>query len=403
MTRIKQKTAWYVNLYTLPIILACIGLYFVFEGSSIRALNQYNDAFYFVKRQAVWFVLAIVGMIVCSRINYKRFYAIALPAVVISIVLLVVVLIPGLGLKVNGARRWIDVGFLNFQPAELVKSAIILYLAAWFQHQEKQRLMAFILLLVIIAGLVMAQPDMGTAMIITLISIGMYFVAGVDLKKFFLALPVFVVVAIVTAQSATYRLHRLRVLFDINQDPQGIGYHVRQIVIALQNGGLFGLGFGGSKQKYLFLPEAHTDSIFAILVEELGFVGGFGLVCLYALFLYYLYRVVVQMKDRFGFMLGSGILLYFGLQSFINLAAMTRLAPLTGVPLPFISNGGTNLFVSFCLVGIIINLARHESAVAESTMPNFIQAGILPIKSKSEVKKLNKEKTQTSTLRHPRK
>lgn len=393
MKRVKQRSAWYTNLYTLPIVLTIIGIYFVFEGSSIRSLTDYKDAFFFVKKQAIWFVIGIVGMFVCARINYKHFYKVALPIVVVSIVFLVAVLIPGIGTKVNGARRWIDLGFTNFQPAELVKSAVILYLAAWFQHRERQRIIAFILLLFIIAGLVMAQPDMGTAMIIVMIALGMYFVAGVDLKKFFIALPGLVIIAFITAQSASYRLHRLRVLFDVDADPQGIGYHVRQIMIAMQNGGLLGLGFGGSKQKFLFLPEAHTDSIFAIFVEELGFVGSVGLICLYALFLYYLYRVVVQMKDRFGFMLGSGILLFFGLQTFLNLAAMTRIAPLTGVPLPFMSYGGTSLFVSFCLTGIMINLASQESTPQVSSIPQFLHTGIIPGSSPEPAKK-------TPAIRH---
>lgn len=382
MSRIRQKTAWYTNLYTLPLLLTCIGLYFVFEGSSIRSLNIYGDTFYFLKRQAVWFMISLGGMFVCTRIDYRFFYKIALPTVVISILLLLLVLIPGFGVKVNGAQRWINLGIFSFQPAELVKLAVILYLAAWFQHREKQRIVAFILLMLIVTGLIMLQPDMGTTMIIVLISLGMYFLAGVDLKKFFLALPLFGVLTLITAQSATYRLHRLRVLFDINSDPQGIGYHVRQVMIALQNGALFGLGFGGSKQKFLFLPEAHTDSIFAIIVEELGFVGAFCLVAIYALFLYYLYRVVVQMKDRFGFMLGGGIMLFFGLQSLINLAAMTRLAPLTGVPLPFISSGGTNLFISFCLTGIMINLAKHGSTRQDILFANFGKIGTIPVKRK---------------------
>jgi len=382
MSRIKSKTAWYINLYTLPIILTCIGLYFVFEGSSIRALTLYEDPYFFVKRQAMWFFLSLIGMFVCSRLNYRRLYIIALPAVILSIVLLIAVLIPGIGSNVNGARRWFNLGPFNIQPAEIAKSAIILYLAAWFRHREKQRIIAFILLLLVIAGLIMLQPDMGTTMIIVLTSIGMYFVAGVDLKKFFMVLPALALVAIITAQSATYRLHRLLVLFDINSDPQGIGYHVRQIIIAMQNGGLLGLGFGGSKQKFLFLPEPHTDSIFAIIVEELGFLGGFGLISLYALFLYYMYRVVVQMKDRFGFMLGSGIVLFFGFQSLINLAAMTRLAPLTGIPLPFISYGGTSLLISFCFVGIMISLTRQENPAAQQHfIVKAFRSGSVPLKS----------------------
>jgi cell division protein FtsW len=207
----------------------------------------------------------------------------------------------------------------------------------------------------------MLQPDMGTAIIVVLLAIGMYFMAGVDIKQLLWLIPIFIIGALITAQSATYRLHRLRVLFDSDLDPLGIGYHVRQVMIAMQNGGMLGLGLGASKQKYGFLPEAHTDSIFAILVEETGFIGGLGLIFLYALFMYYLYRVVAQTKDRFGFMLASGVLIFFGLQSVLNLAAMTKLAPLTGVPLPFISNGGTNLLMSYVMMGIAISINRFSN------------------------------------------
>lgn len=359
MDRKKLNAAWYNNLYILPIILSLIGLYFVYEASSIRAIEAYKDDMYFLKRQILWCGLGITSMILVSRISYRRLSSLALPAIIFSLITLVAVLIPGIGSKINGASRWIDLGPFGFQPAEFVKLSVILYLAAWFRQREKQRIFAFIALLLLLAGLVMLQPDMGTAIIIITLSLGMYFIAGVQIRQLLWVLPVFVGIAVVTAQSASYRLHRLRVLFDSTLDPLGIGYHVRQVTIALQNGGLLGLGFGASKQKNLFLPEAHTDSIFAIFVEEMGFIGAIGLIILYALFLYYLYRVIVQTKDRYGFMLASGILIFFGIQSILNLAAMTKLAPLTGVPLPFISSGGTNLLVSYILVGIVISVSRH--------------------------------------------
>lgn len=360
MTSKSVSSHWYSNLYTIPIILTLIGLYFVFESSSIRTIQELGDPFFYVKRQAVWFVLGIIAMFLLSKFDHKKIVYFAMPSIILSIIFLIAVLIPGIGTKVNGARRWIDLGFTNFQPSELVKSSVIIYLAAWFQHREKQRIYAFAILLLFLVALIMAQPDMGTAMIIGMISVGMYFLAGVDLKQLLLMIPAFVLLAVLTAQSAAYRLQRLMSLFDINHDPQGIGYHVRQIIIAFQNGGFLGVGFGASRQRYLYLPEAHTDSIFAIFVEELGFVGAFAFVALSAVFLYYLYRMVIQARNRYGFMLGSGIFLYFGLQSLVNLASMTRLIPLTGVPLPFMSYGGTHLFISFCLVGIAINIASSK-------------------------------------------
>lgn len=356
-----KSSSWYNNLYTIPIILTLVGLYFVFESSSIRTIQEVGDPYYYVKRQTMWFLLGLVAMFFLARVDYRKIAVMAMPSIIVSIIFLILVLIPGIGSKVNGARRWIDLGFTNFQPSELVKSSVILYLASWFQHREKKRIYAFAMLLLFLMALIMAQPDMGTAMVIGMIAVGMYFLAGVDLKQLMLLVPAFALLAVLTAQSATYRLQRLISLFDINHDPQGLGYHVRQIIIAYQNGGLLGTGLGASRQKYLYLPEAHTDSIFAIFVEELGFVGALAFVASSVVFLYYLYRMVIQAKDRFGFMLGSGIFLYFAIQSFVNLASMTRLIPLTGVPLPFISYGGTSLFVSYCLIGIAINIAsaRH--------------------------------------------
>jgi cell division protein FtsW len=356
----KHTSHWYSNLYTLPIILTVIGLYFVFESSSIRTFHDFGDPFFYLKRQAGWFTIGIVAMFVLSKFDYRRIIFLAMPIMFLSLILLIAVLIPGIGSKVNGARRWIDVGFTNFQPSEFVKASVIVYFSAWFQHREKKRIFAFVTLMLVVITLVMMQPDMGTAMIIGMISVGMYFLAGVDLKQLFLLIPAFVALALVTAQSASYRFQRLISLFDIDHDPQGIGYHVRQIVIAFQNGGLLGAGLGASKQKYLYLPEAHTDSIFAIYVEEMGLVGAIGLIFLLFLLIYYLYRAVAQAHDRFGFMLGSGIFLYFSLQSIINLASMTRLMPLTGVPLPFISYGGTSLFVSYSLIGIMISIASKK-------------------------------------------
>lgn len=367
----KDTSNWYSNLYTLPIVLTLVGLYFVYESSSIRSLEYFGDSFYYFKKQLMWFFLGIGSMYFFSRFDYKKTPVFALPSIVISIILLIAVLIPGVGTVVNGARRWIVIGFFNFQPAEMVKAAVIIYLSAWFQHREKQRIVAFAILLLFIIALIMAQPDMGTSLVVGSIAVGMYFLAGVDLKQLFFLIPAFIGLAIITAQSASYRVQRLLALFDVNYDPQGMGYHVRQILIAIQNGGLIGMGIGASKQKFLYLPEAHTDSIFAIIVEELGLIGAIAFIALSSLFLYHLYRVVIQAKDRFGFMLGSGIFLYFGIQSIANLASMTRLIPLTGVPLPFISYGGTNLLISFTLVGIAINISSSKLH-DDSSEHNFI-------------------------------
>jgi cell division protein FtsW len=208
-------------------------------------------------------------------------------------------------------------------------------------------------------GLIMLQPDMGTASIIFGISIICYFLAGVELRWLLLLIPVSLLGFVTLAQVAPYRLKRLTAFFDPNADPLGITYHINQIMISLSNGGIFGQGFGASKQKHLYLPEAHTDSIFAIVGEEIGFVGSTLFIGAFVFLLLYIFRISEKAPDRFGRLLAGSIFGFFGLQTLINLGSMVHIIPLTGVPLPFISYGGTNLLLCFSLMGILLNVAKQ--------------------------------------------
>lgn len=346
------------SLITLPIAISIVGLFFVFEASSVRSFHEFSDSFHYFKLQLVWIVLGISAMLFFSFFNYKKLYLFSLILMLSTMFLLFIVLIPGIGQQAGGARRWIDLGIINLQPTEFAKLSVIIYLASWFINRERKRFFSFLTLLAVLMLLIILQPDMGTAIIVFFLSIIIYYLAGIELTYLTLLLPVSFVVFFVLVKVSPYRFKRLLAFFDPSLDPLGITYHINQILISLGSGGLFGQGFGSSRQKYLYLPEAHTDSIFAIIGEEFGFIGCFLLISLFVYLIYQIYKVVLSSPDRFGKLLAGGIFAFFNLQIIINLSGMVNLLPLTGVPLPFISYGGSNLLVSFILMGILINIAR---------------------------------------------
>ena len=348
-------------LFFLPIALSIVGLFFIFEASSVSAFRELGDSFYFLKRQALLTVAGIGLMVFFSRFHYKHLYNLAFPALLASIIALIIVIIPHITNPIAGARRWISIGWFNFQPAEFTKLAMILYLSSWFMRREKQRFVSFAVLMIFMIALIMGQPDLGTATIIVLLSICMYVLAGEEIKYLFLAFPFGVAGLFILIKSSPYRMKRLLTFLNPSVDTQGISYHLNQILISLSAGGLFGRGFSESRQKYQFLPEAHTDSIFAIIGEETGFFGALGLICAYMYLLYALYRVAARCPDRYGKLVSSAIFCLVALHIVINLCGMVNLLPLTGVPLPFLSYGGSNLLVLYIMMGIVINIARRHN------------------------------------------
>jgi len=343
------------TLTMLPFILAVSGLFFVFEASYIRAFGEYGDSFHYLKVQALWILLGGVVMFLLSLLDYHKWYYLAFYMMLISLSLLFLVLIPGIGSKIGGARRWI----FGFQPSEIAKITTIIYLSSWFLTKERKRFFSFVLLLGLLVFLIMLQPDMGTASIIFSISIASYFLAGVELRYLLLLIPTALAGFASLAWLAPYRLKRLTAFFDPTVDPLGITYHVNQIQISLSNGGIFGRGFGASKQKHLFLPEAHTDSIFAIVGEEVGFIGSMLFIGAFVVLILYIFRIAEKAPDRYGRLLAGTIFSFFGVQTLVNLGSMVHIIPLTGVPLPFVSYGGTNLLLCFSLMGIVLNIARQ--------------------------------------------
>jgi cell division protein FtsW len=346
-------------LLGVVIVLTLFGLLMLFEASSFIAFRDFHDKYYYLREQSVWLLLGLFCLGFFSFFDYHKLYYLALPILIAAIVMLLLVFVPGIGVYVLGARRWINVGFSVLQPAEFVKLGLAVYLAAWFSTKEKKRFLAFSLLVGFVLLLVMLEPDMGTASVILAEALVVYFISGGSLLHFIFVLPVLAVVGFILVKLEPYRAARLATFLNFNQSLESSSYHVRQILIALGMGGIGGVGLGNSLQKYAYLPENATDSIFAIIAEEFGFIGGMLLIGLYAMLIWRGFVIASRAKDAFGKLLASGIITYLGVQAIINLGAQTALIPLTGIPLPFISYGGSALVVSLCAIGILLNISKQ--------------------------------------------
>lgn len=333
----------------------------IYDVSSYAAFRDFSDKYHYIKDQFLWVMLGFTALIFFSLFNYHKLYFLALPILFTALVLLVLVFIPGIGIKLLGAKRWIDAGAFVLQPAEFVKLALAIYLAAWFSKKEKGRLLAFLLLMSLVLGLVMLEPDMGTAIVILAEAFSIYFLSGANILYFSLLVPAVAFLGFLAIKFSPYRAKRLESFLNIGQsvDLDSSSYHVKQILIALGSGGFMGVGIGNSLQKYAYLPESTTDSIFAIIAEEFGFIGATTLVLFFLFIIGRCFYISVNAKDNFGKLLGGGITTFLAVQTIINLAAQTVLVPLTGIPLPFISYGGSALIVDLAAVGIILNISRQ--------------------------------------------
>lgn len=348
-------------LFALCIILLTLfGLFMIYDASSYVSFRDFGDKYHYIKDQIFWAVLGFAGFGFFSFFDYKKLYYFAVPILLLSIVLLVMVFIPGLGVYTLGAHRWVNFRFFVLQSSEFAKLSLVIYLAAWFSNREKGRLLAFILLLGLVLLLVIMEPDMGTAAIILAASLVMYFLSGAPSWQFAALIPAFGVLGFLAAKLAPYRAQRLTTFLNVNSSPQNYSYQVKQILIALGSGGMFGIGLGNSLQKYAYLPESTTDSIFAIIAEETGFVGSLILIGVYVFLILIGFRIAMKAKDNFGKLLAGGITTLLAMQTIINLSSQAALLPLTGIPLPFVSYGGSALIVNLASAGILLNISRQN-------------------------------------------
>lgn len=346
------------GLFFMVLALSFFGLLMIYEASSVVAIRDFGDKFYFARDQFKWMVLGIGVMLFLANFDYRLLYKLSLPLLILEILFLLAVFIPGIGVRSLGASRWLNFRFVSFQPSELAKIVLMIYLSAWLSSKEKGRLTAFFILMVIFGGLIVLQPDMGTMIILSLTAIFIYFLSGAPIWHFIIiGISAFFGMAGLI-KIVPYRMNRWLAFLNPQSDPLGVSYHINQILISLGSGGFWGLGIGKSRQKFAYLPEATTDSIFAIIAEEFGFIGSLILIiCLFLLF-YQGYKIALGRTDKFGRLLGFGLTLYLFFQTVINLMGILALIPLTGVPLPFISYGGSSLIVSMMAIGIILNIGR---------------------------------------------
>jgi len=346
--------------------LLAIGMVMIYSASSIFAYETYGDSMYYLKRHAIYMVLGLCLCIAFMNTDYARLRRFIKPFLLISIVLLISVFIPGIGRAAGGARRWIGVGPVSFQPSEIAKLAMVFYTADLFARKQSE-INSFVygfLPLVLVLGLcvllILAEPDLGTGVALALLIIIMAFVAGVDIKHlFFISLPGVMTVMLLIL-TKPYRIKRVTAFFNPWQDMRGSGFQLVQSLIAMGSGGIFGVGLGHSKQKLFYLPEAHTDFIFAIIGEELGIIGTLGVVALFVVFIWLGFKIAYSARDLFGQFLVCGLVSMIALQVIINIAAVTGSMPPKGMPLPFISYGGTSLVYSMASVGLLLNVARHR-------------------------------------------
>lgn len=349
------------DLPLLVIILALLlfGLLMIYDASSVIAFGTYGDKYHFIKDQLIWVVLGLASLSFLSRFDYHKFFNLALPSLIFAMTILILVFMPGIGSSTKGASRWINIFSFRLQPAEFVKLSLSIYLAAWFSNKEKGRFIAFSLLLGALLLLVMLQPDMGTASIILFEGVAIYFLSGGSVVHFLTAGPIVAFLGYIIIKLEPYRAARLTSFLNLGNSLTGTSYHVKQILIALGTGGVWGLGIGNSIQKYAYLPENVTDSIFPIIAEEFGFIGATILIIAFFLLVWRGFFIAARARDKFGKLLAGGIISFVGIQIVINLGAMTALFPLTGVPLPFISYGGSALVVDLAAMGILLNISRH--------------------------------------------
>jgi cell division protein FtsW len=349
--------------------LAAFGLVMVFSASEVQGWLWFHNPAYYFERQLLWLALGVVLLWAGAHIDYHRLRSLAWPLAGVTVVLMVLVLLPHFGIEVNGARRWLRLGPLQMQPAELAKVASIIFMALWLErHRERigsleDGVVPFLALLGAVTVLVILERDLGTTLIVAGILLSQFLVAGGRKRHVLLLLLIVGLCLYVFIRMEPYRLHRILAFVDPWADPLNTGFQAIQSVVALGSGGITGLGLGHSIQKYQWLPFAHTDFIFAIVGEETGLLGTTIVLALFGLFTYRGYRVALKAPDAFGSLLACGVTTWIAFQALVNIAAVTVTLPTTGIPLPFISYGGSSLAITLLAVGILMNVSTQSEKV----------------------------------------
>lgn len=349
-------------------LLLLIGLIMVFSASGVMAETRYGDSMFFLKRQAVWIVLGLLALHWVSRQDYDIWKSMMPIVLCLTIGCLILVLIPDVGSKVNGSRRWFRVAGLSFQPGELAKLTAVLYLASFLVRREeditsfKKGVLAPVIVVGALAGLALLEPDMGTAMVLVAVLLGLLFLGGARITHLVGLVLSLLPLAYLLIMESDYRRRRLMSFLDPWQDPHDAGFQLTQSFVALGNGGFAGVGLGEGRQKLFFLPEAHADFVLALVGEELGFLGTGLLMVLFAILLVKGFHIAGRAPDAFGRHLASGVTLLLGIQVLINAGVVSGLLPTKGLTLPLVSYGGSSLIVTLIAIGMLLSISREDPA-----------------------------------------
>jgi len=353
-------------LFITVLILMTFGLVMIYSSSYIWAEYKFNNSFHYVINQGIFLIIGIILMIVVSKINYNNYYKYANISLFIAFGLLILVLIPGIGSVRNGSRSWFGIGGFGVQPSEFAKLSLIIFTSKYLQKSNKfikdykRGVIPILIVLFLFFGLIMLEPDFGTGMIIVVSIIALLFIAGVNMKFFFIlgAIGIIGIVGLIIV--APYRMDRITSFLDPWSDPLGTGFQIIQSLYAIGPGGLLGTGFLNSRQKYFYLPEPQTDFIFSIISEEFGVLGVVIVTSMFAIILYRGIKIALKTENLFAKYLCFGLTFQIIIQAILNLAVVIGLVPVTGVTLPFLSYGGSSLLISCLSIGIILNISRSD-------------------------------------------
>ncbi|MCD8509652.1 MAG: stage V sporulation protein E [Bacillus sp. (in: Bacteria)] len=361
----KTKSAPDILLITATMSLLVVGLIMVYSASAVMAHYNFDDSFFFLKRQLFFASLGVVAMLFMMNVDYWTWRRMTKVIIIVCFVLLLIVLIPGVGLVRGGARSWLGVGAFSIQPSEFMKIAMIFFLAKYLSEKHKYvttikyGLVPTLGLVLVAFALIMLQPDLGTGAVMLFTSVVMIFIAGAQIKHFMFLGVMGLLGFVGLIVSAPYRLQRIVSFLDPWQDPLGAGFQIIQSLYAIGPGGFLGLGLGDSRQKYFYLPEPQTDFIFAILSEELGFIGGSFVLLCFAVLLWRGLRIALYAPDLYGTFLATGIIGMIAIQVMINIGVVIGLMPVTGITLPLLSYGGSSLTLMLTSIGVLLNISRH--------------------------------------------
>ncbi|MFA4889992.1 MAG: putative lipid II flippase FtsW [Candidatus Omnitrophota bacterium] len=353
-----------INLFTVTVVLVCIGIVMIYSASSIYAWEKYHDSFFFLKRHLSFLVIGAFLTLLVMGMDYRKFRQYAKPLLIVSLILLALVLIPGIGREVSGARRWFRFKFISFQPSELANLAIIIYTADFISRKQEVISEFFtgflppLCVLGLTAVLILLQPDLGTTISLGMVVIIMLFASGVRKSHLFTVLLAGLPMLYLLIFSVPYRMSRILAFLNPWSDPRGSGFQIIQSQVALGSGGFWGIGLGHSRQKLFYLPAAHTDFIFSIIGEELGLLGTLGVIILFMLFIQQGVKIVKNAVDKFSYFLALGLISMISLKAAINIGVSCGVLPTKGLPLPFISYGGSSFVFDLVAVGILVNIAR---------------------------------------------